>query len=163
MKGEGMRRTRAIVVAIVAVIGMVGAGMLAAGAQDATPPGVIEIAPGVTADQVVIFEGRETPSLYRLHFAPGVSYTVEPSDSLELAYIEAGTLTITLDAPTMRGTVGDPGAEELVPANTEVSLESGTYFILQPATGGTVRNDGQEPTIVSVAGVLPVTAATPPA
>jgi hypothetical protein len=140
-----------------------GFGMALATAQDATPPSAIELAPGVTADQVVLFEGRENPSHYRLHFAPGVSYTVSPSDSLELAYIEAGALTIALDAPTMRGTVGDTGSAELLPANTEVTLAAGTYFVLQPSTGGTVRNDGQEPTIVSVAGVLPSTAATPPA
>jgi len=158
-----MHRVGKLLAGLLLVAVFCGFGMALAAAQEATPPAVIDLAPGVTADQVVIFEGRENPSLYRLHFAPGVSYTVSPSDSLELAYIEAGALTISLDAPTMRGTVGDPGSAELLPANTETTLEAGTYFVLQPATGGTVRNDGQEPAIVAVAGVLPASAATPPA
>jgi len=150
-----MRRVGKLIVLVLA-FGVAGSvGIIAAGAQDATPPSVIEIAPGVTADHVVIFEGRQDPSLYRLHFAPGTTYAVQPGQSLELIYVEDGALTLSLDQPFMRGTIGTPGATELIQPNTEVTLEAGTYFVIQPGTGGTARNDGQEEAVVSVAGVLP--------
>ena len=156
-----MRRMLGLLFAIVAVIGMGGSGIIAA--QDATPPSVIDIAPGVTADQVVIFEGRQAPSLYRLHFTPGTSYTVEPSEQLELVYIEAGTMSLTLDAPFIVGVAADPGsAPTTIEANTETTLTAGQYVVLAPSVGGTVRNTGQDELVISVAGVLPGQATATP-
>lgn len=136
-------------------------------AQDATPeapPESFEIAPGVTADSVVFVEGQEDPPLYRLSFEPGVSYPVQPGPNLELVYMEAGSLTMQLDAPITIGKLGDTTSSgENIPANTEVTLTVGQYFALQPGVSGEVRNDGQETATVSVAGIILEGMATPAA
>ena len=127
-------------------------------------PDSFEIAPGVTADQVVFREDTENPVLYRLHFEPGVIFPVEPSTHLEIASMEAGSLTLQLDGPAFVGDLTTSGAEgEIVPANTEITVSAGQYLVLKPGVGGEVRNDGEETATVSVAGVVLGGMATPEA
>jgi hypothetical protein len=132
-----MRRfaTIALSLVLLCVTWSVGAVL----AQDSTPapesgpPEGFELAPGVIADSVVIVEGSENPVKYRLHFEPGVTYPVEPGVNLELALVEAGSLTMTLDAPIVVGQMGDvSSAGETIAAGTEVTLSAGQYFVLQP-------------------------------
>lgn len=133
-------------------------------AQDATPgpPDSFEIAPGVTADSAVFVEGQQNPSLYRLHFQPGVSYPVQPGPNLEIAYMEAGSLTVRLNGPAVVGEVGATDvAGEAIAAGTEVTLATGQYLVLQPGVTGEVRNGGQETATVSVAGITLGDTATP--
>jgi hypothetical protein len=140
-----------------------GSGQLAT-AQDSTPtaPDSFELAPGVVADSFVFVEGREEPLLYTLHFDPDVVYAVEPGSNLELGYLEAGTLTMTLEAPVTIAQVGDTAsAGEVIDAGTEVTLSVGQYFVLQPGVSGEIRNDGDEVATLSVAGVLLDGMATP--
>ena len=168
-----MRRTLGFLFAIaVMVLGLIASvGLISgAGAQDASPPaggpppGVFEIAPGVTADAAVFAEGRQDPSLYRLTFAPSVTYTIAQSPALELAYVESGALAMTLSVPVTIGQVGSPeAAGESVEANTEFKLEAGQYIVLPPGTTGEVRNDGDEPGVVSIANILPAPVGTPAA
>lgn len=174
MKGTIMRRVLMglwLVVVLLASV-LVGAhGVVAANAQEATPPAgemgppeSFELAPGVTADSMVFVEGQENPSLYRLHFDAGVTYSIAPSTSLELAYVEAGSLTVTLDGATTVGRVGQPEADgEAMAPNTEFVLETGQFIVLQPGVSGEVRNDGDETAIVSVAGLTPSGAQMPEA
>lgn len=160
-----MRRTSGLVFTIaVMLFGIVVAGglMSGAGAQDASPPaggpppGEFEIAPGVIADETVFAEGREDPTAYRLTFDAGVSYTIMESPALEIAYLESGTLTMTLSAPVMIGEIGAPDMEGIaVEADTEFMLETGQYIVLPPLTTGELRNDGDEPASVSVANLIP--------
>lgn len=146
------------------VAALLGVFALPALAQDATPgpPDSFEIAPGVTADSAVFVEGEQNPSLYRLHFQPGVTYAVHPGPNLEIAYMEAGSLIVRLNGPAIVGEVGatDNGGEA-IPAETEVTVSAGQYLVLQPGVTGDVRNDGQETATVSVAGIAPGGAATP--
>lgn len=153
------------VVALIAVA-LFGIFTLSGLAQDATPgpPDSFEIAPGVTADSTVFVEGQQNPSLYRLHFQPGVSYPVQPGPNLEIAYMEAGSLTVRLDGPAIVGEVGATDvAGEAIAAGTEVTLATGQYLVLQPGVTGEVRNAGQETATVSVAGIAPGGTATPEA
>jgi hypothetical protein len=168
-----MRRVPGFLFAVaVMVLGLIASVGLISGAsaQDASPPaggpppGVFEIAPGVTADAAVFAEGRQDPSLYRLTFAPGVMYPIAESPALELAYVESGALAMTLSVPVTIGEVGSPGvAGESVEANTEFTLEAGQYIVLPPGTTGEVRNDGDEPGVVSVANIIPTSVGTPEA
>jgi hypothetical protein len=159
------------------LVGMVMAGLVAgapairAAAQDATPgaeelgpPDSFELAPGVVADSVVFVEGQENPSLYRLHFDAGVVYPVEPGPNLEVAYLESGSLTVTLDGAMTVGQLDDPQAPgEAIPANTEFVLEAGHYFVIPPGVSGEVRNDGDDTATVAVAGLTPAGASLPAA
>lgn len=132
-----------------------------ASAQEASPPpgeppDSFELAPGVTADDVVFTEGQESPSLYRLHFDPGVSYEVAASPNLEIAYVVEGSLIVRLDGPVIVGAVGAEGTPgEAVSANEEVTVTAGQYIVLQPGVSGEVRNEGEETAVVAVAGVTP--------
>lgn len=157
------------VIVVVLLFSMV-AGM---SAQDATPPSEsmeppesFELAPGVMVDAMVFVSGAESPINYRLHFEPGVTYTVEPSGALELVYVESGELTMTLDGVVTVGELTDARTVgESIEANLEVTVTPGQYFVLQPGVSGEARNDGEETAIVSVAGILPsgmvTTSATP--
>ena len=163
-----MRRFATMVLSLVllCVTWSVGAAL----AQDSTPapesgpPESFELAPGVIADSVVLVEGSEDPVKYRLHFEPGVTYSIEPGVNLELAYVETGSLTFTLDAPIVVGQMGNvDSAGETISAGTEVTLSAGQYFVLQPGVAGELRNDGSETATVSIAGVEVAGMATPAA
>ena len=152
------RRLQIVVMAAVMVLGMAMAGTVGSGAvaQDATPapPGVIEIAPGVTADSVVFVPGRENPLLYRLNFEPGVTYPIQPAQSLELVYVEVGHLTVELDTPVTVSQLGtEDTAGETYAAGMEFTVSVGEYFVLPPNASGVVRNEGLDTATVSVAGI----------
>ena len=154
---------RAIGVVVVLVLCLVGGPAIA---QEATPapPGVVELAPGVTADSAVFLEGQEHPSLYRLNFEPGVNYPIEPSTMLELVYVETGVLVMELDAAVTVAQLDTPDvAGEPVPAGTEVTVSIGEYLVLPPGVSGTVRNEGDDMATVSIAGIDAGVAATPEA
>ncbi len=161
-----MRRTSFLLsVAVVALLGLLAAARLGpvSVAQEGTPPpGGFEIAPGVTAEALAFAAGQEEPSLYRLTFAPGVTYLVAPSPAINLVYGEAGALIFTLDAPvtvTRAGATDMPG--EAVAADTAFTLAAGDYAVLPPLVSGEVRNEGQEPASAVAAAIVPSGAATP--
>lgn len=161
-----IRRLVAVMLSLAVVCSMWAGGMVLA--QESTPgpegepPDSFELAPGVIADNVVFAEGSESPVMYRLHFEPGVTYPVPPGVNLELAYVETGSLILTLDAPIVVGQMGAVDtAGVMVPAATEVTLTAGQYLVLQPGVAGEVRNEGSETAIVSVAGIGLQGVATP--
>jgi len=131
-------------------------------AQDATPLAgdlPFAIAPGVTADLLPTLE--DPPSLYRVRFAPGVIYDLEPQPVIDLVYGEAGTLTLRLDAPATvvrAGATDTPG--EPIAAETEFTLGAGDYSVFPPNISGEARNDGQDPAQVAVAELVPEQLAT---
>jgi hypothetical protein len=126
-------------------------------------PEAFEIAPGVTAEAIAFAPGQEAPALYRLHFAPDVTYAFVEDPSLGLAYVESGTLTLRVDMPVMVGQVGaSDTAGEQVAADTEFTVTAGDYFVLPPFATGDVRNDGPEAATVSVAGIVPMGSGTAP-
>lgn len=145
-------------IAAVLMLSMVGIS-----AQDATPPGdemafpdSFELAPGVVADNMLFAEGAMEPSAYRLTFEPGVVYTVAPSANLEVTYMESGSLVMTLDAAVTVTQLGDvESGGEVVAANTAFTAEAGQFLVLQPGVSGEVRNEGDEPAVVSVSGLTP--------
>lgn len=161
-----MRRGRGFVsMFAVVLLGLVSAVGLAfsAGAQDATPPaGGFEIAPGVMAE--ILPTSQDPPLLYRLHFAPGVTYEMMEDPSIGVVYINAGTLVLRVDVPVTVAQSGATGtAGETFTAGTEFTVTAGDYFVLPPSATGEVRNDGDETATVSVAGLVPEHLATPAA
>ena len=136
-------------------------------AQEATPaaPG-FELAPGVTAEALAFVAGQESPALYRITFAPGVTYTIMPAPELSLVHVERGALSLTLDAPVQVTRAGtDEGASEGIAAGADTTVNAGDHLVLPLMVGGEVRNEGDVAAAVLVAAIfLPegaVPAATP--
>ncbi len=141
---------------VVVLLGIIAFGVASvASAQNATPP-PFEIAPGVTAEALAFAPGEEAPALYRVTFAPGVTYAITPASEISLIYQETGALTFTLDAPvtvTRAGATDAPG--EAMEADTEFTLEEGDYMAFPPLGAGEARNDSEEEVSVVVASILP--------
>ena len=153
-----MRRIAGFVSLAAAILLALAAGgaISGAGAQQGPPPGGFEVAPGVTAEALAFEAGREDPSVYRLTFAPGTTYAFEESPALELAYIESGALAMTFSVPVTVADVDAPDtAGVVVEAQTETMLEAGNYVALPPLTAGEVRNDGDEPAVVTISNIIP--------
>ena len=163
-EGGSMRRFRVLLLSVVVLLGTIAFGLgSAAGAQDATPP-PFEIAPGVTAEALAFVPGQEAPALYRVTFAPGVTYEIMPAPDISLIYQETGALTFTLDAPvtvTRAGATDEPG--EAIEADTEFTLETGDYMTFPPLGAGEARNDSEEDVSVVVASILPADGMATPA
>ncbi len=165
-----MRRLASLLFVVVLMVMSMAVGLSAQEAsppaQPLTPPESLEIAPGVTVDNMVFKEGAQVPVAYRLTFEPGVVYPVVPGPNLEVGYMESGSLVMTLDAPVTVKQVSDAQGEgETYSAGTEFTLETGYFLVLQPGVGGEIRNDSDEPALLSVVGLTPEggTIATPAA
>jgi hypothetical protein len=170
-----MRRFLPLVsVVVIALIGVVAFGaQSSAGAQDATP--VIEaMAEGVTVEELAVGSVPSYPllpadiALYRVQIAPGGRIVTPPDDAgLGLVYVESGTLVArrTVAAVVTRGAaMATPGAQaqEEIPANTEVTLRAGDFYLAPPMSGGEVRNDGTEEVVILdivVSSAIPATPA----
>jgi len=165
------RLTGLFLMTLLMVGSIAGALVFNASAQEATPPAEeagfptsFELAPGVVADSMLFAEGSEAPSSYRLHFDPGVVYAVMPSPSLDLGYMETGSLVMTLDSAVTIGRVGDTEATgDSIPAGTEFVLEEGEFIVLQPGASGEIRNDSDQTATLSVAGLTPADTNSPEA
>ena len=118
-----------------------------------TRAGGFEIAPGLTAYDAVFAEGQEVPTAYRLRLDPGVTYRFEAAPSLGLVYVQSGAAAFRVTTPTTVTRSGAAG--ENVAADTEFMVAAGDSFVLAPFTTGEVRNEGQEPLDLSIAGILP--------
>lgn len=120
------------------------------------PPDSFEIAPGVVADRIVFAEGMEEPVSYHLTFQDGVVYEIGATPSLEIGYMESGSLVMVVDAPVTVKHVDDTeGAGETHSAGTEFTISAGEFMVLQPGVGGEIRNESGAPAILSVAGLTP--------
>ncbi len=160
------RRLSLTSVAAVVLLSLVTAGWsFGISAQEASPPpGGFEIAPGVTAEALAFVPGQEAPALYRLTFAPGVTYTIMPAPDISLVYQETGALAFTLDAPvtiTRAGAADEPG--EAIAADTGFTLNAGDYTTFPALVGGEACNDGEEPASAVVASIIPMEGMATPA
>ena len=141
-------------------------------AQEATPAG--DTADDeISVDELAYGSIPAFPSLpadielSRVHFAPGSSIETPGEDlGLSLVYVESGTVILSRTVPnlvTHGAALATPGAQaqEQVPANTEITLEAGDFYVAPPFSGGTMRNVGTEEATVLIAGLVPVGDATP--
>jgi hypothetical protein len=155
-----MKRLSTVLSVAVLLAGLAATGWLTGHvhAQEASPSaGGFEIAPGVTAEGIAFIPGEEVPTLYRLTFDPGVTYTFVPSPEISLVYGETGAIVATLSAPvTVFHAVdtGQPG--EAVAAGSEFRLDVGDYVVFPPLVEGSVTNAGKESASVLVAAIVPL-------
>lgn len=131
-------------------------------AQEGTPTTEgFEFAPGVLGYALAYAEGEAEPSIYRLTLAPAATLSGGDADpSITLVLVEAGSLTVTIDAPVAITRGRDSGTPEIVETGTEFTAESGDYLVIPPRVVGEYRNDGQEETSLLVAALYPAEAAT---
>jgi hypothetical protein len=147
-----------IVVSI--ALAMMSGGRAGVLAQEATPPPHgIELAPGVTAEEMPPLPDQ--PTFYRLRLAPGSSFTGDDTDpTISLVYVEAGIVRLTFGAPTgVSRAAATPTPIEPVAAGTEFVVHPGDYFIAPGHATVEVHNDGPEPASLLVAALLPTSAA----
>ena len=145
-------------------------------AQEATPPAEEEFPPeGVGFFPLGFGTAEELPAapadlvLVRFTLEPGASIPADAGDpSAALVYVEAGALTVRVDAPVRvtRAAViaafATPGAEpegppmpEEVAAGTAFTLAAGDSVVLPPNVAAELRNDGQERVVGLAAIVAP--------
>jgi hypothetical protein len=98
--------------------------------------------------------------LQRLTIAPG-GHVDTPGDDPRLVFftVESGTLTVrnTVPAVVTRAT----GAQETIPANTDVTMGPGDATVSGPRSGGELRNDGTGDVTLLAAILWPVGPSTP--
>jgi hypothetical protein len=156
--GAVMHRTLVLARSVVLLLVLLALGSLArpSAAQDATPPAqTMEIAPGVTAEEVPTELGN--PPVFRIHLDPGAAAAFDDTDpSLSLVYVEEGTVTFTIAAPVSvtRGGAEDQSAEPILAA-VEFTAGPGDYFIAPANTAAELRNDGTDPATILVASIVP--------
>jgi quercetin dioxygenase-like cupin family protein len=123
--------------------------------ESAATPGTLEIAPGVTAEEVVIPAGE--PQIFRFHFERGSTVSFDDTDpSISLVYVETGTLTATFQGPISisRAAAAD-APDEPVAAGQKFTATTGDYFVAPGNTAVELRNDGAEPLTLLIATLIP--------
>jgi hypothetical protein len=153
------RSLTAILLLLLLGIGAAGA----VSAQQAPPAaGSEEVAPGVTREPVIAGDGAVAHALYRLRFEPGALFFFEGDGTIRLAYMEAGSLTLSLDVPLNVRPAGDGrDAGEQVTPGDEAELRAGEYITIAPGAFGLVFNDGTLPAVVLIAAMEPIPPAAP--
>ena len=157
-----LRRYGLLVVVVLVLSGAVALAVFSASAQraidaekgesvftDATPvdlgSGLIPAYPPLPA----------AIGLQRLTIAPG-GHVDTPGDDPRLVFftVEQGTLTVrtTVPAVVTRAT----GAQETMPANTDVTMGPGDATVSGPRSGGELRNDGTGDVTLVAAIIWPV-------
>jgi len=163
-----MRRLSLLVVLMLMLVGAVAVnGVSRTSAQDeGTPTDGSFTEEGVSFEPLAFGETESVGlGLVRITLDPGAGFPSEADDpSLALVYMEAGTLTITLEGPitvTRAGAfdvfLASPEAEdaepptEEIPAGQEFQLMAGDSALFPANTAGDIRNDGTEPAVGLVA------------
>ena len=145
------------------------AGRAAAVAAQEGTPAAEEMAPpeGVSFEPLTAVQGVALPNpgdlvVVRIGIEAGSSLPSDPNDpSLGLFLVEAGEVTVNIDAPlrvTRAGsfapalaTAEAGGAfvspEETAAARETVTLRVGDVALFPPNAGGEIRNDGAEPAV----------------
>ena len=166
-----MSRLRLLIVAFGAACLVFLAGRSIA-AQIATPQAGmgVELPAGVTRQNLAV--GSAAPSLstgatielVRFTFAPGAVVALpEASPSLALVYVEAGVLSVRIDAPvTLTRAAGDSTGES-IPAGTAFTADQGDYFVGPPHVAVEARNDGVDPLVLLMAVLEPTPGTAAPA
>lgn len=161
-----MRHLVALVLAIVLCSLLTGGLVPPTRAEEATP--VTEI----TMEGVTIEAGASAPvpgfptepaeiSILRVRFTPGGRLLVPADDpGMALHFLDSGTMTIRFSAPVVV-VRGEAQTQEVIPADTTLTLEAGDAFVAPGPSGGEYRNDGSEDAVMWFVPVGPVDAATP--
>ena len=158
-----MRRIAGMLALIVALgLGLIVQGLTGgsiAAQDEATPPSdAVELSDGVFAEAVAV--SGDQPVIYRLVIETGATYEADDTDpSISLAYVETGTLAVTVGAPVAVSRGSADELPETFEAGTEFTVSTGDYFVVAPNVATTIRNDGDKNATLLVGALLPPAAA----
>ena len=142
-----MRQLLVIVGLLLGVVAVVaGRGALAAvsaQAGTATPTaGFIGLPEGISAWRVSEF--TQAPSLYRFQFEPGAKLPGYADDTLVLAYVERGTVTLRSDGPLSISRLESSDPPRITDPDAETVVAEGEYFVMPWRTPTEIWNHGEE-------------------
>lgn len=161
-----MRRTSVLVtLPAVVLVGLFAAGALA---QEGTPVAEEAMPEGLSFEGLGFGIAEDLPAtpaevaLFRIGIEPGAGFPLDPEDpSVALVYVEAGEVTLDVDAPITVLRAPGPGTpfpeeQEEFAAGTEFTLATGDSALFPPRVTGEARNQGAEPVAVLVANLAPL-------
>jgi quercetin dioxygenase-like cupin family protein len=155
-----MRRTmlRVLAVAVVSILPLTG---LPAWAQEASPPseGAMEMPPGAALAMLALLAPVELPAdpaalvVARLTLEPGTEIPPHPHSALEIALIEAGSVTLrTVEGPPALGiraaAAGPAATPEAAGPGTELTGNAGDIAIIPVGNVLDVRAGDEGATIL---------------
>lgn len=159
-----LRRTLPLLIAFVALFGLVGLpGPRLAVAQEGSPVAEPELPPGVTAEFIGGAPLADLPAnpglvvLVRLTLEPGAILPPEPNDPTgAFVVIESGALTARSTGPLTVSRASEADfIMEPVAADTETILSPGDALYVGPFQATEVRNDDDEPAVFLLVNILP--------
>jgi quercetin dioxygenase-like cupin family protein len=155
----------------VVAVALIGLGMLGGrsrvGAQETTPTLATSTPEAITVNAQAFAPVTALPAsgvlgVLRVTLASDAVLPADPSDpSTALILVEAGTLTVRVDAPiaVIRAGAefapGNPIPQESVGAGTEVMLGPGDAFVSPPHVSGQIRNPGASAVVLLLAVAFP--------
>src|SRR5215207_10023996 len=141
-------RHRLVGVGLLLVVLAIGAGSgaapgVAAQAGTATPTAdFIGLPEGISAWRVSEF--TQAPSLYRFQFEPGARLPGYADETLVLAYVERGTVTLRSDGPLSIARLESSDPPRITDPGAETVVAEGEYFVGPWRTPTEIWNHSQE-------------------
>lgn len=151
------RRTRLVALAAVPVLVAGGAsvGWVAGAAAPAEPPVVVR-EPLATAHQPRGVEGRDL-GLSRVTVMPDAELAAHTHPGTQVAYVEQGTLTYTVNDGKVRvreGSADDPTLVRTIASGETGKIRTGQWIVEQPGDHHQAANRGSVPVVIFTATLL---------
>ena len=132
-----------LLVALVIGAGSAAAPDVSAQAGTATPTaGFIGLPEGISAWRVSEF--TQAPSLYRFQFEPGAKLPGYSDETLVLAYVERGTVTLRSDGRLSISRLESSDPPRITDPGAETVVAEGEYFVIPWRTPTEIWNHSEE-------------------
>jgi hypothetical protein len=132
-----------LLVALAIVAGSGASPGVSAQAGTATPTaGFIGLPEGISAWRVSEF--TQAPSLYRLQFEPGARLPGYDDQTLVLAYVERGTVTLRSEGHLSISRLESSGPPRVTDPGAETVVTVGEYFVIPWRTPTEIWNHSEE-------------------
>jgi hypothetical protein len=132
-----------LLVALAVVAGSGASPGVSAQAGTATPTaGFIGLPDGISAWRVSEF--TQAPSLYRFQFEPGARLPGYDDQTLVLAYVERGTVTLRSDGSLSISQLESSDPPRITDPGAETVVAEGEYFVIPWRTPTEIWNHSQE-------------------
>ena len=132
-----------LLVALAVVAGPGASPSISAQAGTATPTaGFIGLPEGIAAWRVSEF--TQAPSLYRFQFEPGAKLPGYDDETLALAYVERGTVTLRSEGHLSVSRLESSDPPRITDPGAETVVAEGDYFVIPWRTPTEIRNHSEE-------------------
>jgi hypothetical protein len=132
-----------LLIALAIVAGSGAAPGVSAQAGTATPTArFIGLPEGISAWRVSEF--TQAPSLYRFQFEPGAKLPGYADETLVLAYVERGTVTLRSDGSLSIAQLDSSDPPRITDPGAETIVAEGEYFVIPWRTPTEIWNHSQE-------------------